>query len=149
MLYQTKHWLALALVCGLIVVRSSQAGAEQPLEPNIVDDAVEVIEENLLEPNWIDSSYGYASHSTDVLAIWLDQFFGVPRTDLESAYSSIRLGYEVEKIESEGINSSYKIRGKVHLPKLNKRLSVIFSDEEGDAEEAEDGEVLIGLRACL
>lgn len=80
--------------------------------------------------NWLDRSHEYASRSSDRLASWIDHFFGASRTDQESAYSSLRLSLENDWEEGEGSDQNLRLRGKVHLPRINERLSLIFSDEE-------------------
>jgi hypothetical protein len=83
------------------------------------------------DSNWLDSSHRYVHNSTDQLAGWIDQFFGVPRTDLESAHSSLRLILENNWQEGEGNSDTVRLRGKIHLPRVNERLSLLFEDEEG------------------
>ncbi len=48
------------------------------------------------KPNWIDARHRYVSNKADELAVWMDKFFGVRRTDLEAAHSSLRLRGEVQ-----------------------------------------------------
>ena len=43
---------------------------------------------------WFDDSRNYVGTSADDLAIWIDTFFSEPRSDIESAKSSLRLTYE-------------------------------------------------------
>lgn len=84
------------------------------------------------QKNWIDSTHRYVSNSADDLANWIDHFFGSPRDDIESADSSLRLTWENEWEESEGQDTDVRLRGKVHLPRINERLSLIFTDEDGE-----------------
>ncbi|MEH6912389.1 MAG: hypothetical protein V7459_17550 [Oceanicoccus sp.] len=84
------------------------------------------------EETWLDDSRNYVGTSADDLAIWIDSFFSEPRTDIESADSLLRLTYESQWREGDGISENVKLRGKIHLPGINKRLSLVFADEEGD-----------------
>ena len=87
------------------------------------------------QEGWIDDSYEYVTARSDALAIWLDSFFGVPTADRESADSILRLRTEVELDEADGTESKIRLRGKVNLPQLNRRLSLVFSDEDEDYQE--------------
>lgn len=89
--------------------------------------------------NWLDSTHSYVSGSTDALAAWIDRFFGLPRSDIESAYSSLRLTLENDWLEGGDHNSAVRLRGKVHLPRINKRLSLIFTDESGEDDTIDNG----------
>jgi hypothetical protein len=89
--------------------------------------------------SWLDATHHYTTQSTDALANWVDQFFGVPRADIESAYSSLRLTFENEWEEGEGNSTNVRLRGKVHLPRVDERLSLVFADEDGDELETRSG----------
>ena len=58
--------------------------------------------------------------------------FGVERSDLEAAYSSLRLGTELRYEEGEGFEPRVRLRGTLHLPRVNERLSLIFSEDKGE-----------------
>ncbi|KJS08929.1 MAG: hypothetical protein VR73_04015 [Gammaproteobacteria bacterium BRH_c0] len=79
---------------------------------------------------WLDSSHEYVVGKADNIAVWMDNFFGVNRVDEEAPYSTLRLRVEQEWDEMEGWETGLKLRGKVHLPKLNKRLSLLFADDD-------------------
>lgn len=81
---------------------------------------------------WLDTSREYVVDKADNIAIWMDNFFGVSRVDEEAPYSTLRLRAEQEWDEMEGWDTGLKLRGKVHLPKLNKRVSLLFSDDDDD-----------------
>ncbi|WP_159931119.1 hypothetical protein [Oceanicoccus sp. KOV_DT_Chl] len=81
---------------------------------------------------WIDSSHSYVSNSADNLATWIDRFFGDASEEEEAAYSSLRLTVEEEWEEYEGNSGAVRLRGKVHLPQLNERLSLVFADEKSE-----------------
>lgn len=84
------------------------------------------------DQSWVDDTHTYVANSAHELANWIDHFFGSPRDDIESAYSSLRLTFESEWEEGQGRDNAVRLRGKVHLPRINERLSLIFTDEEGE-----------------
>lgn len=79
---------------------------------------------------WLDASHEYVIDNADNIAAWMDNFFGVARAEEEAPYSTLRLRLEQEWDEIDGWESGVKLRGKVHLPRLNKRLSLLFSDDD-------------------
>ncbi len=103
------------------------------------------------EKNWLDTSHDYVSDQADELAQWLDSFFGQRVADIESASSILRLtsSYNIDEIEDD----EFKLRGrgKLQLPALSDRLSLIFSGSEGDesdriqtaGDESDDGQVAL------
>lgn len=134
-------------LCVLFVVGGMTPGlanAENLNEPTYDERAASTATANQANPDqskqasWLDKSHAYASHSTDTLANWIDDFFGVPRADFESAYTSLRLSFENEWEDTEGNDSNVRLRGKVHLPKINERLSLIFTDDENEESENVD-----------
>ena len=82
------------------------------------------------DPHWIDHRHRYMSNKADELAVWMDNFFGVRRSDLESAHSRLRLRGEVQWDEEDGTGTGFKVRGKVYLPRISERLSLVFADED-------------------
>jgi hypothetical protein len=109
----------LALVCGLL---SPILWAETPTE-----------EEG---DHWYDDSHDFVVHHADNLAQWMDNFFGTSSTEEEAPYSTLRLRFEQDWDERNDYETDIKLRGKVHLPGLNKRLSLLFSD--GDDNVGQD-----------
>ena len=83
-------------------------------------------------PNWADSSYGYVTARSDALAQWVDSFFGVPATETDSADSVLRLFGEYEYDQEQGSDQKLRLRGKVDLPRLSRRLSVVFSEDDDE-----------------
>lgn len=81
---------------------------------------------------WLDSTQEIASNSANGLANRLDRFFGVQRSDIEAAYSSLRLTTINSWNNIDNVDSGFRLRGKVHLPRINERISLIFSEEDGD-----------------
>ena len=81
---------------------------------------------------WMDSSHRFVSKKSDGIVRWFDGFFGTPRTDLESAQSFLRVRMDNEWDEEDGNSVGFRVRGKVHLPRVSERIGLIFSDERGD-----------------
>lgn len=84
------------------------------------------------EKHWVDHSRDYVATRADSLTVWMDSFFGEPREDEEAPYSNLRLRLEQGWDEVEGADTGVRLRGKVHLPALNHRLSLLFNDDDGD-----------------
>lgn len=82
--------------------------------------------------NWLDRTQASASNRADALARRLDRVFGVERSDLEAAYSSLRFGTEFRYTEGDGIEPRVRLRGRLHLPRINERISLIFSEDKGE-----------------
>ncbi|MES2626412.1 MAG: hypothetical protein V4628_14095 [Pseudomonadota bacterium] len=82
--------------------------------------------------NWLDQTQANFTGRADTLARRLDRAFGVERSDLEAAYSSLRLGTEFRYEEGEGFEPHLRLRGTLHLPRVNERLSLIFSEDKGE-----------------
>lgn len=82
------------------------------------------------DSTWYDASHEYVVHYADNIAQWLDGFFGDARIEQEASYSTLRLRLEQEWVESENLGADVKLRGKLHLPRFSKRLSLLFSDPD-------------------
>lgn len=81
---------------------------------------------------WLDQTQAYTSGRADALAGELDRVFGVERSDLEAAYSSLRLATELRYFEGEGVKPHLRLRGTLHLPRVDERISLIFSEDKGE-----------------
>ena len=86
--------------------------------------------------NWVDESHQYIGSRADDLAIYLDRFFGAPLEDLESADSTVRFVTRFEWDEDSGEDVRFRLRGKVDLPRISKRLSLVFNADDADDERA-------------
>lgn len=102
--------------------------------------------------SWLDSSYDYLTSTTDSLAQRFDAFFGEVDAERESADSVLRLVGESEWSEDDGTNAKLRLKGKVDLPRLSHRLSVVFGEEDDyrsdvlPPEGASDGDVGVQYR---
>jgi hypothetical protein len=97
-----------------------------------------VPEEGSFGLGWLDQGQSIATNSVNNFARTVDRFFGEPRSDLEAAYSSLRITTEYLWHQNNGSDSSVRLRGKIHLPVANERLSLIFSEDEGEGTDFYD-----------
>ena len=81
---------------------------------------------------WLDRTQAFTSGRADALANRVDRFFGSERSDLEAAYSSLRFGTELRYTEAEGFDPRVRLRGRLHLPRIDDRISLIFSEDKGE-----------------
>lgn len=82
------------------------------------------------DDHWIDTGHRSVVEKADNIAEWMNQFFGDVRSEETASYSTLRLRVEQEYDEENQFDSDLKLRGKVYLPQLNERLSLLFSDED-------------------
>ena len=87
---------------------------------------------------WLDQGQSFASNSVNNFAKTVDRFFGEPRSDLEAAYSTLRITTEYLWRQNNSSDTSLHLRGKIHLPVANERLSLLFSEDEGEGTDFYD-----------
>lgn len=100
---------------------------------------------------WMDTGHSFATTQALSLAQWLDDFFGDPEYDADRAESFLRLQFVNDWDEEDGNNIKVRLRGRIQLPSLSKRVSLVFSGEDGD-ELTEDELSLqdqVGLRVAV
>ena len=116
--------LALLLTTGLVAGNGycSDNGAAPEPEP-----------ETTQKKPWYDRGREFVVHKADNIAQWTDNFFGDSTVEEEAAYSTLRLRLEQLWNETDNFETKVKLRGKLHLPKINKRLSLLFSDDDTEA----------------
>lgn len=104
--------------------------------------------------SWMDASHDRVVRTADDLANWADDFFGNPQSDLESAAASrIRLRPEFSWDEQDDTDWKLRASGRLRLPKVNERLSLVFFSNEDDIDQgfydpalASAGESTVGLQ---
>jgi len=104
----------------------------QPVESTETEKPAEAAVE---KKHWVDQSRSYVSTQADNLTVWMDSFFGEPRHDEEAPHSTLRLRLEQDWDQEDGTDTGIRLRGKLHLPALNKRLSLLFADDDGDSRQ--------------
>lgn len=114
----------LALACLLLVAVKPAWAVEE--------DVAEKDNEGFFGLGWLDATQSFSSTRADALAAQLDRFFGVERSDLEAAYSSLRFIPELRFHENDGVDPRVRLRGRLYLPRISERLSLIFSEDQGE-----------------
>lgn len=124
----------------LVVFTLSCLGLLLPLTGVGAED--EVNDDGFFGLGWLDQTQSNLSGRADNLAGRLDRFFGVERSDLEAAYSSLRLGTELRVQEGEGVEPRLRLRGRLYLPRIDERISLIFSEDRGEGATYYQNDVL-------
>jgi hypothetical protein len=121
----------------ILVINSSglKAGDEDEDEDQLGTWDAYMPEEDEAPINWLDNSHAYLTNQTQSLAGWMDAFFGDPAHDAEIAESFLRLEVIEDWNSEDGNKSKIKIRGRVQMPRLSRRLSLVFSGDEDEAGE--------------
>lgn len=97
---------------------------------------------------WVDTSHAYATDQSQELTQWMDDFFGDPVSDLEQAESYLRAEFIDDWEDEDGHDFKARLRGKVQLPKISKRLDLVFAGEESGqiSEEEQRDEDSVSLQ---
>ncbi len=133
-----KTWL-LAFILFVPALAYAQAPADAGSQDSIEGwDAAAPGDPNEPADNWVDSSHSYATEQAQALTEWMDAYFGEPNYDLESAESLLRLDFTTKWDQDDGINNNIRLRGKLQLPRVSKRLNLVFNDESGDEIDLDD-----------
>lgn len=101
------------------------------------------------QPHWIDNGHAFATHRTQALAQWMDDFFGAEVRDAERADSFLRVIGIDDWNRRDGHDLSLRLRGQVDLPKISERVDLVFFGEENEqtlTEEERERESDVGLR---
>lgn len=149
-----RIWLITVLL--LPVLASGESGAVPTIRPAHESvapeqEAVQADPENT-PITWVDSSHAYATNQVQALTAWMDNFFGDPTYDLESPDSLVRLDWTNTWDREDGHKARFRMRGKLHMPRISKRLNLLFNEQDGDelgADEQKESSDLIGLQYSL
>jgi hypothetical protein len=113
----------------------------------------EVIEETTVTaadpPHWVDTSHQFATNQTQALAQWMDDFFGAPVRDAERADTFVRTILINDWDQRDSHDPGLRVRGQISLPKISRRVDLVFSGEEAEqtlTEEERSSENDVGLR---
>jgi hypothetical protein len=142
-----KFWLATALlILPALVCPAQGEDIEQPAGMETPEETAPEQPEGL-PVNWVDSSHAYATDQAQALTEWMDGFFGDPNYDLEKAESLVRIQWIPSWDEEDDFQSKLRVRGKLQLPRISRRLNLVFSDDDGDnlTEEELKSEDNVGL----
>jgi len=131
----------------LILTTPMLAAGESELDEEIGEWHAD--DPNATAETWVDSSHQYAAEKAQALTQWMDDYFGEPNYELESADSLIRVDFTTNWDQQDGNNNNVRLRGKLYLPKVSKRLNLVFNDEDGDEldpdSDLRDGGSNVGL----
>ncbi len=120
----------------ILVINSSGLMADEDDEDQPGTWNAYMPEEDEAPVNWLDNSHAYLTNQTQSLAGWMDAFFGDPAHDAEIAESFVRVEIIEDWNSEDGNKSKLRIRGRVQLPRLSKRLSLVFRGEEDEFGES-------------
>jgi hypothetical protein len=130
------------------------AGWEAAAPSEELEENLEALEEGaLLDPNeppvnWVDTSHAVMTNQAQALTEWMDAFFGDPNYNLEQAESLLRLEVVSDWDQDDGNDFKLRLRGKVQLPRISRRLNLVFSGQDSDdlSEEEKKDEDRVGLQ---
>lgn len=101
----------------------------------------------------LDSAFSYINTRFCQPAVWFDSFFVDDRVDEDSSAGSIvRWKNDFSYVEGEGYQFNTQLKARFHLPKVTKRLKLVFeSDDESDVfdlfpQSSEEAESTLALR---
>jgi hypothetical protein len=147
----TKRLIA-ACLCSALLAGQSAVLAQNPEETSSSEErAVIAVENQPIEPTWIDTSHAYASDQAQALTEWMDDFFGDQEYNLEQAKSHLRIELIDDWESQDGHDMKIRLRGKMQLPKISKRLDLVFSGEQSDLDDETDRQLdhTVGLQYKL
>ena len=85
--------------------------------------------------SWLDAGRELGASSADSAAQWLDDFWGDSALVEEAPRSRLRLRLEHSWEDGDKNDSGVSLRGKLILPKMSQRLSLLFSDDDFNQDE--------------
>lgn len=91
--------------------------------------------------HWGDESHKLVSHSADELVNWLDRFFYSENFEVEAAEAYMRLQLTQFVHEAKDQEFDVGFRGRVSLPALNKRATLIVSDNDEEDQDQQTPEI--------
>ena len=110
-----------------IKVRTEPSSDEMPDSDNELAD--EVFES---EGDWLEDGKDYAARKANKMTQWVDNFFGNDERDLEQAESRLRVRTINNWDEHLDNEITFRLGGKVSVPKISKRLDLVFRGEDMD-----------------
>jgi len=105
-------------------------------------------------PGWVDEAHAEATNRAEAIAQWTDAFFGAPALDAERTDTFLRLIVGDEWNRKEGHDLKFRARGQVQLPRISRRLHLVFEGEpeddnlagEDSASRSEDAGLRLNVR---
>ncbi len=101
----------------------------------------------------LDSAFTYVNGKLCEPAVWFDNFFVDERVDQDArAGSTVRWSNDFSYVEGEGYKYKTRVKARLHLPKVTKRLKLVFESDDEDElfnlfpQTSQDAENTLGLR---
>jgi hypothetical protein len=110
------------------------------------------------QPSQIDRIHASMTGSANEAAKWFDSFFEDERYIAEEASSRIRLRPSIFLQEGEAADYKFSIGARINVPRFNRKLKLVISDEDDDANgalgpqrfiEPETNDTNVGLQYTL
>ncbi len=105
------------------------------------------------ETGRLDQAFHYLNTKFCQPAIWFDSFFVDDRVEEDArAGTIVRWSNDFAWVEDEGYQYTAKFKARFHLPKVTKKLKVVFEPDDEDSlldlfpSSSDDGENDFGLR---
>jgi len=134
MRYWTTFFLIPALLAPSVVIAMSLGDIEQPLAPE----------------SKLARGHAAITQRLQETASWLDNFFGDEREDEELASSNLRFGITNTFLELEPTKTKFRLRGKVVLPRLERRVQLVFEGTDDDSlSDTEDQKASSSIRYTI
>lgn len=148
-----RIWLIAVCFWPLLVLAEPDTALASQQTREDASPAEDAVQDTSNPPiTWVDSSHAYATYQVLALTAWMDNFFGDPTYDLESPDSLVRLDWTNTWDEEDGHKARFRLRGKLHMPRISKRLNLLFNEQDGDelgADEQKESSDLVGLQYSL
>ena len=122
------------LVLGLLL--SPGALSQSIDEPEVPSEGAGVDDES--QGSWLDAGYERIDSRAQDFADWLDDFFGHARDVQDAPDSLLRIRPAYQWDEEDGSDWKLRVTGKLHLPKANDRLSLVFLGDQGDSDSIDE-----------
>ena len=134
MRYWMTFFLFPALVATSSVTAMSLGDIDQPLAPE----------------SKLARGHAAITQRLQETASWLDSFFGDEREDEELASSNLRFGVSNTFLELEAAKTGHFLRGKVVLPRLERRVQLVFEGtDDGSLSDTADQEASSSIRYTI
>lgn len=95
----------------------------------LIDEEPLDTDDFLIENDVSDDSY-YVYDTALSIANWVDESFGNSEALESASYNYLRMINQVSWREGEYSKYKPRVKAKVHLPKINRKYSLIFADED-------------------
>jgi len=112
---------------------------DEPVETTIDPDEIGLdqldglgAEDEAELPSWVDDAHANATNRAEALAQWTDAFFGAPALDAERTDTFLRFIVGDDWNRKDGHDLKVRARGQVQLPRISRRLHLVFEGEPDD-----------------